>query len=203
MRSKSKEVMQDICRFVDEFSFEYRRSPSTQEIADAIGAVKSTAYKYLVAMDKLGMISYDGRTIETTGTRKSDTEVNRAPIIGTVQCGAPTLEEENFEEYVALPVSLFGKGEFFILRARGESMIEAGIEPGDLVVVRKQNYADDGDIVVALVDNCTTLKTFYRDEKKRRVVLHPENAQMEDIYPDECYIQGVAEDIIKPLKKRK
>lgn len=85
-------------------------------------------------------------------------------------CGLQEYAEENFEEYVPLPVALFGQGDFFLLRASGYSMIEAGIEPGDLVVVRKQNTAEEGDIVVALVDNETTLKRFYRDKKYRCIL---------------------------------
>ena len=88
---------------------------------------------------------------------------------------------------------------FFLLRASGNSMIEAGIEPGDLVVVRKQNTAEEGDIVVALVDNETTLKRFYRDKKHRCCRLHPENSKMKDIYVQDCTIQGVAQNVIKTL----
>lgn len=78
-------------------------------------------------------------------------------------------------------------------------MIEAGIEPGDLVVVRKQNTADEGDIIVALVDNETTLKRFYRDKKRKCIRLHPENSRMKDIFVRDCYIQGVAQNVIKAL----
>ena len=116
-----------------------------------------------------------------------------------VSCGEPQYEEENFEAYVALPDALFGSGEHFILRAKGESMIEAGIDPGDLVVVRKQNTADEGDIVVALVDNETTLKRFFIDKEKKCVRLHPENRTMNDILVKSCYIQGVAQHVIKAL----
>ena len=98
-----------------------------------------------------------------------------------------------------LPVALFGQGDFFILRTSGNSMIEAGIEPGDLVVVRKQNTAEEGDIVVALVDNETTLKRFYRDKKHRCIRLHPENSRMKDIHVQDCTIQGVAQNVIKAL----
>ena len=78
-------------------------------------------------------------------------------------------------------------------------MIEAGIEPGDLVVVKKQNTADEGDVVVALVDNETTLKRFYIDRKRNCIRLHPENSSMKDIYTDTCYIQGIAQNVIKTI----
>ena len=94
---------------------------------------------------------------------------------------------------------MFGNGTFFLLRANGESMIDAGISPGDMVLVRKQSEATDGDIVVALVDNETTLKTYYPEPENKRIRLHPENASMEDIVVRVCNIQGVAKHVIKKL----
>lgn len=85
------------------------------------------------------------------------------------------------------------------MRASGQSMIEAGIDDGDLVVVRKQVEANEGDIVVALVDNQNTLKRYYRDNANKKVILHPENKTMKDIIVDDCYIQGVACHIIKKI----
>ena len=134
-------------------------------------------------------------------TRKANAEVVLTPVLGSISCGEPEYAEENFESYVALPTALFGSGEFFLLRARGYSMVEAGIEPGDLVVIKKQNTADEGDIIVALVDNETTLKRFYIDHEKGCIRLHPENSTMEDIYTDRCYVQGVAQQVIKQLKR--
>ncbi|MGE9860934.1 LexA family protein, partial [Lachnospiraceae bacterium SGI.256] len=86
-----------------------------------------------------------------------------------------------------------------ILRASGQSMIEAGIDDGDLVVVKKQVEAKEGDIVVALVDNQNTLKRYFRDDENKKIILHPENKKMKDIIVDECCIQGVARHIIKEL----
>jgi repressor LexA len=120
-------------------------------------------------------------------------------VIVNIACGLPQFAEENIEEYVSLPEALFGKGPFYILRARGESMIDAGIDPGDLVVIRSQEEAKEGDIVVALIDNEATLKRFYRDKKNKRIRLHPENETMEDIFVDNCNIQGVAVNVIKQL----
>lgn len=85
------------------------------------------------------------------------------------------------------------------MRVSGQSMIEAGIDDGDLVVVRKQNVAKEGDIIVALVDNQNTLKRCFRDEKNKKIILHPENKKKKDIIVDECYIQGVACNVIKTL----
>lgn len=163
MRHKSTELMGTIKAFVEEYYKNYRHSPSTTEIADAVGIARGTAYKYLVAMNENGMIRYDGQQISTEQTEKVQTEFTSVALLGAVSCGVPTLEEEYIEEYVSLLASMLGKGTFFLLRAKGESMIEAGISPGDLVLVRKQSEAMDGDIVVALVANENTLKRYFVD----------------------------------------
>lgn len=106
--------------------------------------------------------------IEIVSGVQSSSGLNRVPILGNISCGMPDYSEENFEEYIPLPIALFGEGDFFLLRAKGYSMIEAGIDPGDLVVVRKQKTANEGDIVVvALVGNETTLKRYYLDKKRK------------------------------------
>ena len=169
------------------------------QIAENIGIARSTAYKYLIEMDHRGMISYDGKKIRTEIIDHSNTKMIRAALLGNIACGLPNVAEENIEEYVSLPESLFGRGEFYILRARGESMIEAGIEDGDLVVIRKQSDANNGDIIVALVEEEATLKRLYRDEENGRIILHPENKDMSDIVVDNCIIQGIAVKVIKDL----
>ena len=163
------------------------QSPSMAQIAENVGIARSTAYKYLIEMDHRGMISYDGKKIRTEIIDHSNPKMIRAAVLGNIACGLPNVAEENIEEYVSLPESLFGRGEFYILRARGESMIEAGIEDGDLVVIRKQSYANDGDIIVALVEEEATLKRMYREENGR-IILHPENKEMSDIIVDNCII---------------
>ena len=199
MRSKSTELMLEIRSYANEFLFENRRSPSKQEIADRFKISKSSAYRYLVAMNELGLISYDGKNIESSESEKASPDIIRAPIIGQIHCGEPTYAEENFEEYVPLPASLFGYGEFFILRTVGDSMIDAGIDEGDLVIIRKQTTANYGDIVVALVNDETTLKRYCWDDNRNRFYLHPENERYNDIYPRSLYIQGVAIKVLKDL----
>jgi repressor LexA len=191
--------MEEIIEAVDGYFFTHKETPSITEIARIVGRSRSTVHAYLQEMNKIGRIRYDGATLETPVTSKADSGYTLSPIVGSIACGEPQYEEENFEAYVALPDALFGTGEHFILKAKGESMIEAGIDPGDLVVVRKQNIADEGDIIVALVDNETTLKRFYRDEEHQCIRLHPENRSMEDILVKNCYIQGVAQHVIKAL----
>ena len=197
-RKRNPEKMKKISSFVEEYFFKYHRSPTMQKIADELGVSKSTAYYYVNEMAEKGMLSYDGRTISTTSMQNSIYSVNRAPMIGNIVCGTPEYSEENFEGYVALPEALFGKGDFFVLRTHGDSMIEAGIDNGDMVVVSKQNTANVGDMVVALVDNETTLKTYMVNEEGR-TFLRPQNKSMSDIYPDNCFIQGVVKFIIKAV----
>lgn len=191
--------MKEITAAIDSYFFIHKETPSITEIAKLVGRSRSTIHAYLQEMNRIGQIHYDGVTLETPVTSKADSGYSLSPIIGSIACGEPQYEEENFEAYVALPDALFGPGEHYILRAKGESMIEAGIDPGDLVVVRKQNIADEGDIVVALVDNETTLKRFYIDKEQKCVRLHPENKTMKDILVNSCYIQGVAQHVIKAL----
>ncbi len=198
-RKKDPKIMKEIIEFAEDYFFEYHTSPSLQKIADGVGISRTTVYRYLLEMDKKGMLSYDGKSIQTKSMIKSDYALNRVPVLGAIACGSPELTEEAFEEFVALPVALFGKGDFFILRTHGNSMIEAGIYEGDMVVVKKQNYADYGDIVVALIENETTLKTYYPEPENKRVRLHPENSDMKDIIVKECNIQGVAKHVIKKL----
>lgn len=148
MRSKSPELMSEIKKYIEDYYLQNRQSPSTTKIAEAVGIARGTSYKYLVEMAQKNMIEYDGQEIRTNVTRKYSGEQTQTPIVGSIPCGSPQYEEENIEEYVSLPTAIFGKGDFFILRASGQSMIEAGIDDGDLVVVKKQVEANEGDTVV-------------------------------------------------------
>ena len=199
MRRRNVELMNRIIEFAEQYYLENSSSPSVRTIADRFGIGVSTAYRYLLEMDERELITYDGKRISNDRIEKlnSNSGVIRAAVVGSIACGIPNLAEENVEEYVSLPRSMFGDGEFFILRANGESMIDAGIETGDLVVIRKQACAEDGQIVVALVEDEATLKRLYREKGKVR--LHPENRAMDDIIVDDCIIQGVAVKVIKDL----
>ena len=145
------------------------------------------------------MLERDRRRGIRTKEMKDEGEMISVPVLGKVSCGEPKFAEENIEEYVKLPVTLFGSGDYFLLRANGDSMIDAGIDNSDLVLVRQQNYADAGQIVVALGEDEATLKRWYPEPENRRIRLHPENSEMEDIYMESCVIQGVAVKVIKDL----
>jgi repressor LexA len=198
MRSKDKTLMAAIEKFVSDYTDSNGISPTMQEVADGVGSSKATVQRYIAQLCEDGILDYSGyRTMTSTKTKAA---AIRVPVLGTIACGIPRFAEENIEEYVRLPVALFGKGNFFILRAYGDSMIEAGIDNGDLVLIRQQNYADEGQIVVALMEDEATLKRFYPEPKKHRIRLHPENSRMDDIYVDNCEIQGVAVKVLKDLE---
>ena len=198
MRSKDKTLMAAIEKFVSDYTDSNGISPTMQEDADGVGSSKATVQCYIAQLCDDGILDYSGyRTMTSTKTKAA---AIRVPVLGTIACGIPKFAEENIEEYVRLPVALFGKGNFFILRAYGDSMIEAGIDNGDLVLIRQQNYADEGQIVVALMEDEATLKRFYPEPKKHRIRLHPENSRMDDIYVDNCEIQGIAVKVLKDLE---
>lgn len=199
MRHKDPKLMKKIHDFAEEYYFSEGHTPSTTEIGVYAGISRATAYNYLVAMDKIGMIDYDGKTITTDKMRKTSA-VNRGIEVydSAIPCGELEEVSGDVSEYVNLPSSIFGSGDLYILRTRGDSMIDAGIEPGDLVVVERQETARDGDIVVALGDE--TGSSLKRLKKKgRKYILHPENEDMEDITVDCLEIQGVARFIIKKI----
>lgn len=197
MRSKDPEIMKRIVDFVEAYHLDYNSSPSLRVIADGVGIGSTTVYRYLMEMNERGMICYDGKTIRNEKINKSQRGTIRAAVIGRIACGIPNLAEQHVEGYVNLPESLFGQGNFYILRASGCSMTEAWIDDGDLVVIREQNTAEDGQIVVALVDDEATLKRFFHEGD--RIRLHPENPRMKDIFVTDCRIQGVAVKVIHDL----
>lgn len=204
MRSKNPEVMNAICAFVDQYYRERHVSPSLNEIAMGVGVSKATSYRYLVAMDECGMLSYNGRTIVTKQVGKCTSEYFSAPVVGSIRCGDPEHEEEHIEEYVSLPRFIFGDGNFYILRAKGDSMVDAGIEDEDLIVIRIQETAAVGDTVVALdEDHENTLKIFGGiDEGTGDAILRYANQKKypnKEIRVKQLMIQGVAKHVIKAL----
>ena len=198
MRSKDKALMAAIEKFVCDFTDKTGISPTMQEVADGVGSSKATVQRYIAQLCEDGVLDYSGyRTMTSTKTKM---QAVRVPVLGTIACGIPKYAEENIEEYVRLPVALFGQGNFFILRAYGDSMVEAGIDDGDLVLIRQQSTADEGQIVVALIEDEATLKRFYPEPENGIIRLHPENHTMEDIIVENCIIQGVAVKVLKDLE---
>ena len=204
MRTKDPVRMEQIRAFVETYCMEKGDSPSVSAIARGVGIAKTTAYRYLLDMNERGIVSYDGCTIETPRTEKRATAYISAPLVGSVRCGDPEAEEEQVEAYVNLPVAIFGDGDLYLLRAAGDSMVDAGIEEGDLVLIRRQHTCKPGDIVVALDGNGeNTLKVYSGpDPETGLAVLSYANARRYSgrrILLRELTVQGVALKVIKDL----
>lgn len=199
MRSKDTELMKRIQDYAEQFYIENGRSPSTSEIGTAVGVHKATAYRYLSEMNERGMLSYDGKSVSTKKTALAQNGMTVASVFrGAIPCGTPETVEAAIDQFVRLPTALFGDGNLYVIWAKGDSMIEAGIDDGDMIIVDADKEPSIGDKVVALdQDNESTLKTLRYDEKSARYYLHPENRLLEDIYVDELTVQGVVRFIIK------
>ena len=197
----NKDTKDRIINYVNDFYRCEHYTPSVREIAAGLGIGKSTVHNYLVAMNELKEIVYDGKRIETDVIHKCNSPAKvSVPIVGIIGCGDPTTEEENVEEYVNLPESIFGVGDFYILHAYGDSMLDAGIEPGVLVVVDKNARPHKDDIVVVLnSDSENTLKQ-YKGKKNGKYVfayMNKEKYPDETIELDSFVCQGVAKHMIK------
>ncbi len=200
MRTKNSGYFIQIEEFIKEYYEKNGISPSMREISQKVGISCATVQRYLSTMRDEGKIKYSGhRSITSSQSVRDFREILKVPVLGRVSCGLPKYAEENIEEYINLPTSIFGNGNFYILYASGDSMIEAGINDGDMVLIRVQNTADVGDIVVALIDDEVTLKRYYPDPVHKRIRLHPENRSMKDIIVSDCIVQGVAVKLIKDL----
>ena len=179
--------------------------PSVREICEAVG-LKSTSsvHAHLATLEKNGYIRRDPtkpRAIEIVDDSFYNfrTEVVNVPLVGRVAAGEPLLAVQNIESYFPVPASFLPSGgEVFMLQVQGDSMINVGIHNGDCLLVQSRNTAENGEIVVALVDDSATVKTFYRE--KDRIRLQPENDLMEPIYVDDVTILGKAVGLYRKME---
>jgi repressor LexA len=190
----------EIFEFIRRYSAKYGYPPTVRDIGKAVGlASSSTVHAHLSNLERIGLLRRDPtkpRAIElldramgsAVGSMRSMVRPEGLPLVGSVAAGSPVLAEENIEDYVAVPEFAGGENGQFLLRIRGESMKDAGIIEGDLVVVREQSTADNGDIVVALLGEEATVKRFFREPDHIR--LQPENAAMEPIRSKEVKVLG-------------
>ena len=188
--------------------------PSVREIGKAVG-LKSTAtvHGYLAKLEEKGYIkkeSQKGRTLKLLkgglGENKNQTQIKEfysgkemveVPVIGKITAGAPILAVENITDTFPIPIDFVGNSESFMLTVRGESMIEAGILDGDYILVKRQESANNGEIVVALIEDEATVKTFYKEVDHIR--LQPENSTMDPIIVPDCKILGKVSGVFRKM----
>jgi repressor LexA len=207
LTSRQQEIWQFLASYVDEHGY----PPTVREIGDAVGlASPSTVHAHLANLERAGLLKRDPtkpRAIELVGRRREEPATRNVttptlPLVGQIAAGSPLLAEEAIEDEIAVPEPL-GRDADFLLRVKGEAMIEAGILDGDIVVVRKQSDARTGEIVVALVGDDeaadeATVKTFHR-ERDGRIRLQPENAALEPLYPEHVEILGKVTGVFRSL----
>ena len=194
----------EILEYIKECILKKGYPPAVREICAAVH-LKSTSsvHSHLETLERNGYIRRDPtkpRTIEIIDDSFNLTrrEVVNVPLVGTVAAGLPLLAEENIENYFPIPVEMLPNKEVFMLRVKGDSMIEAGIYDGDQVIVERSANAANGEKVVALVEDSATVKTFYKEKGHYR--LQPENSSMEPIIVDEVTILGKVIGLIRMMR---
>jgi repressor LexA len=212
LTKRQQEIWEFLVRYVDAHGY----PPTVREIGEEVGlASPSTVHAHLANLERAGLIKRDPtkpRALELTGrasAREAEGgEVYVLPLVGQIAAGGPLLAEQNIDTYLSVPGPLASGGEEFLLRVRGDSMQEAGILEGDYVVVRRQQDARNGDIVVALAGDDeaadeATVKRFFREEgpagSKSRVRLQPENAAYQPIYANHVQILGKVTGVFRTL----
>jgi repressor LexA len=206
---------QEIWDFLVEYVDRHGYPPTVREIGEAVGlASPSTVHAHLANLERAGFlrrVPTKPRALELTGHRRREAaapartgdDVHRLPLVGEIAAGGPLLADENVEDYLAVPEPLSRGGEEFLLRVKGESMVDAGILDGDIVVVQRQDTARNGDIVVALAGDDesadeATVKRFFREDG--RIRLQPENAALEPIYARHVQVLGKVVGVMRMLR---
>lgn len=191
---KEKEVYEFIKKQIELEGY----PPSVREICAAVGlSSPSTVQRYINSLEEKGYIVKGGSKKRAITLPKQENEVDvlPVPVVGTVAAGQPILAEGNIEEYFPLPMNYAGKNDMFMLRVKGESMINAGILDGDYVIVETAETAQNGEIVVALLEDSATVKTFYRE--KDYIRLQPENDALEPIITRDAKILGKVSGVFR------
>lgn len=197
---------------IEESMREKGYGPTVREVCQSLGlSSPSTVHVHLKALENKGLIKRDplkSRSISLTYPLEEEqlsndvatpsfSNIVNVPLVGDVAAGSPILAEENITDTISLPTDIVGDAPSFMLSVRGESMIEAGINDGDYVVVKEQPVANNGDIVVAIIDDGATVKRFYKEETYIR--LQPENSSMEPIITTDCTIAGKVVAVFRRL----
>ena len=191
-KDETKKVV--IADYINAFYYEHDKVPSVREIEAGTGIPYATVHRYLVAMQEAGEVTYNGYRSARTKEMNEVSPIHGISVLGTVACGPGQEEEQRFIETIRMPESLVEKGDYFSLIAKGESINGAGIFPGDYIFVKRQQTANEGDLVIALFDGKNNLKELGFDAKNKKYILHSCNPDMEaypDIIVDELQIQGI------------
>ena len=198
------ERQRQILQFIQKKTKTQGYPPSVREIGAAVGLKSSsTVHMYLVQLEEKGYIKRDPskpRAIIVVQDEPEETfenNVRHIPVLGKVAAGAPILSEENIDSYMAVPVDLLGNGNYYILRVKGDSMVDAGILDNDYVIVREQRDAANGEIVVALLEDEATVKRYYKMSDHYK--LQPENSALQPIITRELTILGKVAGLLRRI----
>jgi len=193
---RTEEKMNEIYNFTVEFINDNGYPPSIREICSKLG-IKSTAtaYSYIERLKNVGLLEKSPLKKRAITVSKKPNEFKSVPLIGTISAGQPIFAVENLEGYYPLPDDFSSGGNEFALKVKGDSMINAGIFDKDVIIVNQQSVAENGEIVVALVDDSATVKRFYKRDGK--FILHPENDTMQDMIFDDVQILGVVKGLMR------
>ena len=198
-RSKSPELVRNIKRYVDEYNNRYLSMPSTSEIGKALGVTKTTVYRYLVYMNEKNMISYEGRSIVThrISHKRNDIDV---PLLVRIPCDSPEEQEDIITDYLSVPRSILGDGEFFALKVTDDSMVSADLRKGDIVIFRRDPdpKVKEKSLVAVLVNDGEGKLGHLIKNRKTQSVLFQTQSHKPDMY-DSFEIQGVVVSVIKQL----
>lgn len=183
-----------IAAFVKDYFLEYNQFPTEPVITRGTGFPAASVHRYLVEMREAGEFSDEGKRNSRPKELANISVKHAMPVLGYVACGPGQEEEEALIEYIHMPECMVGSGEFFALIAKGESMIGAGVNPGDYVIVRRQQTAKAGDLIIALSDGKNNLKKLALDDVNQKFILqscNPDKESFPDIIVDELQVQGI------------
>ena len=216
MAAKVTKRQQAVLDCIEDCIREKGYGPTAREVCHALGlSSPSTVHVHLKALEEKGLIKRDplksrsisltypleGSSVQASSApdvvQPSFSKIVNVPLVGDVAAGVPILAEENITDTISLPTDIVGDAPSFLLSVRGESMIEAGINDGDYVVVKEQPVANNGDIVVAIIDDGATVKRFYKE--KDHIRLQPENSSMDPIITSNCSIAGKVVAVFRRL----
>lgn len=199
LTERQKEILDFICKYIGENSF----PPTIREIAGKFGITAKGAYDHVTALQKKNVIKFSNNKSRTIEIVEKESEqggnVTSIPLLGTIAAGMPILSEENIEKMIPVAKSMLRTGKnYFALKVRGDSMIEAGILEGDIAIIESCTTCENGEIVVAVIEDSITLKRFYKETN--RVKLQPENKNYKTLYYQNIRIAGRLKGLIRTYK---